>query len=127
VVATVSHYEIIKKLLPETHVLAKIRPEVRAIGRCRSDVVSTWFRDTASRNEEFDLSAKKILLDTVSNPDKTVTGFGSNLSNRSESTGVINLIVRSIVPLFLHVIFNPSVKSYKNCSEMYENRAIESQ
>lgn len=86
VVATVSHYEIIKKLLLETHVLAKIRPEVRVIGWSCNDVVSTWLRDTASRNEEFDLSAKKILLDTVSNSDKTVTGFGSNLSNRSESS-----------------------------------------
>jgi len=91
--------------------------------------VSTWFRDTASRNEEFNLSAKKILLDTVSNPDKTVAGFGSNLSNRSESIGVINelIVPSSIVPFFLHIVFNPSVKSYKNCSEMYENRVIESQ
>lgn len=58
------------------HMLAKIRPEVHTIGWSRDDVVSTWLQDTASRNEEFDLSAKKILLDTVSNPDKTVDGFG---------------------------------------------------
>jgi len=65
------------------HMLAKIRPEVHTIGWSHDDVESTWLQDTASKNEEFDLGAKKILLDTVSNSDKTVDGFGSNLLNRS--------------------------------------------
>ncbi|OAD61147.1 BarH-like 1 homeobox protein [Eufriesea mexicana] len=46
--------------------------------------MSTWLFDTASRNEEFDLAAKKNIVGHREQPRQSVAGFDSNPANGSQ-------------------------------------------